>query len=73
MSFYRQCPWDRGYPRFAYVTFLDADWTPSADRTDTIPSTQIGMGILSYLKFASCAPSATASRCRSPAGWATIC
>ena len=52
MSFYRQCPWDRGYPRFAYVTFLDADWTPSADRTDTIPSTQIGMGILSYLKFA---------------------
>lgn len=52
MSFYRRCPWDRGYPRFAYVTFLDADWTPSADRTDTIPSTQIGMGILSYLKYA---------------------
>jgi hypothetical protein len=52
MSFYRQCPWDRGYPRFAYVTFLDADWTPSADRADTIPSTQIGMGILSYLKYA---------------------
>ena len=51
MSFYRQCPWDRGYPRFAYVTFLDAGWTPSPDRTDTIPSTQIGMGILSYLKF----------------------
>jgi hypothetical protein len=52
MSFYRRCPWDRGYPRFAYVTFLDSDWTPSADRTDTIPCTQIGMGILSYLKFA---------------------
>jgi hypothetical protein len=52
MSFYRECPWDRGYPRFAYVTFLDAGWTPSADRTDTIPSTQIGMGILSYLKYA---------------------
>ncbi|MGD0493320.1 MAG: hypothetical protein ABSC32_17425 [Steroidobacteraceae bacterium] len=52
MAFYRQCPWDRGYPRFAYVTFLDADWTPSADRTDSIPSTQIGMGILSYLKYA---------------------
>jgi hypothetical protein len=52
MSLYRSCPWDRGYPRFAYVTFLDADWTPSADRTDTIPSTQIGMGILSYLKYA---------------------
>lgn len=52
MSFYRECPWDRGYPRFAYVTFLDADWTPSADRTDTIPATQIGMGIVSYLKYA---------------------
>jgi hypothetical protein len=52
MDFYRRCPCDRGYPRFAYVTFLDAGWTPSADRTDTIPSTQIGMGILSYLKYA---------------------
>jgi hypothetical protein len=52
MSFYRQCPWDRGYPRFAYVTFLDADWTASPERTDTIPSTQIGMGIISYLKYA---------------------
>ena len=52
MEFYRGCPWDRGYPRFAYVTFLDADWTPSRDRTDTIPSTQIGMGIVSYLKYA---------------------
>ena len=52
MEFYRGCPWDRGYPRFAYVTFLDADWTPSPDRNDTIPSTQIGMGIVSYLKYA---------------------
>jgi len=52
MQFYRRCPWDRGYPRFAYVTFLDGDWIPSPDRSDTIPSTQIGMGILSYLKFA---------------------
>ena len=51
MKFYQRCPADRGYPRFAYVTFLDADWTPSPDRTDTIPATQAGMGILSYLKF----------------------
>lgn len=51
MKFYRQCPADHGYPRFAYVTFLDANWTPSPDRTDTIPATQSGMGILSYLKF----------------------
>lgn len=52
MAFYRSCPRDRGYPRFAYVTFLDADWKPHADRTDTIPATQSGMGILSYLKYA---------------------
>ena len=51
MEFYQQCPTDRGYPRFAYVTFLDSEWTPIADRTDTIPATQIGMGIVSYLKF----------------------
>jgi hypothetical protein len=51
MNFYQGCPSDHGYPRFAFVTFLDAHWTPTADRTDTIPATQIGMGILSYLKF----------------------
>jgi hypothetical protein len=51
MNFYQQCPADRGYPRFAHVTFLDAAWQPHADRTDTIPATQNGMGILSYLKF----------------------
>jgi hypothetical protein len=51
MKFYRGCPFDRGYPRFAFVTFLDANWDPIAERTDTIPATQIGMGILSYLKF----------------------
>jgi hypothetical protein len=51
MNFYQGCPSDHGYPRFAFVTFLDAHWTPMPDRTDTIPATQIGMGILSYLKF----------------------
>jgi hypothetical protein len=51
MNFYQSCPNDHGYPRFAYVTFLDSAWTPHADRTDTIPATQIGMGIISYLKF----------------------
>jgi len=51
MNFYKGCPSDRGYPRFAFVTFLDANWDPFVDRTDTIPATQIGMGILSYLKF----------------------
>ncbi|HEX3603518.1 MAG TPA: hypothetical protein VHU43_05460 [Steroidobacteraceae bacterium] len=51
MNFYQRCPFDHGYPRFACETFLDAAWTPSAERTDIIPSTQNGMGILSYLKF----------------------
>jgi hypothetical protein len=51
MSFYRQCPADHGYPRFVQATFLDGDWVPMPDRTDTIPATQNGMGILSYLKY----------------------
>jgi hypothetical protein len=51
MNFYQQCPSDHGYPRFVLTTFLDGAWTPLADRTDTIPATQNGMGILSYLKF----------------------
>jgi hypothetical protein len=51
MQFYRQCPPDHGYPRFVCVSHLDADWNPYLDRTDTIPATQNGMGILSYLKF----------------------
>jgi hypothetical protein len=51
MNFYRQCPRDFGYPRFACETFLDSNWTPVASRTDIIPATQNGMGILSYLKF----------------------
>jgi hypothetical protein len=51
MNFYQQCPLTHGYPRFACETFLSADWTPSTERTDIIPSTQNGMGILSYLKF----------------------
>lgn len=51
MDFYQKCPLDQGYPRFAFVTFLDGNWTPLPDRLDTIPATQNGMGILSYLKF----------------------
>jgi hypothetical protein len=51
MSFYQQCPADRGYPLFVLATFLDGGWIPTADRTDTIPATQNGMGIISYLKF----------------------
>jgi hypothetical protein len=51
MNFYQGCPAERGYPRFVLATFLDSEWVPLADRTDTIPSTQNGMGILSYLGF----------------------
>ncbi len=51
MNFYQQCPVDHRYPRFVLATFLDGDWIPSPDRTDTIPATQNGMGILSYLKY----------------------
>ncbi len=51
MNFYRQCPSEHGYPRFVLATFLDAGWTAIPERTDTIPATQNGMGILSYLKY----------------------
>ena len=51
MRFYQQCPTDHGYPRFVTETFLQADWTPDPGRRDTIPATQNGMGIISYLKF----------------------
>ena len=52
MRFYRTCPMDdHGYPRFICETFLDAAWNPSSGRTDIIPATQNGTGILSYLKY----------------------
>jgi hypothetical protein len=51
MRFYRQCPREHGYPRFVSNTFLDGDWNPLPDRADTIPATQNGMGIISYLKY----------------------
>jgi hypothetical protein len=52
MRFYQQCPTDHGYPRFVTETFLQSDWTPDPARRDTIPATQNGMGIVSYLKYA---------------------
>jgi hypothetical protein len=50
MEFYAHAPRDHGYPVFASATFLDGEWKPT-DRNDDIPSTQNGMGIISYLKF----------------------
>jgi hypothetical protein len=51
MRFYRTCPMEHGYPRFACETFMDAAWNPSSARSDIIPATQNGTGILSYLKY----------------------
>jgi hypothetical protein len=51
MRFYRSCPRDRGYPRFVCETFLDGRWEAASERSDIIPATQNGMGILSYLKW----------------------
>ena len=51
MHFYETAPLDHGYPVFVTTTFLDGTWQPIAGRDDSIPATQNGMGIISYLKF----------------------
>ena len=51
MRLYQRCPRDHGYPRFAAATFLDGSCAPLTERTDSIPATQDGMGIISYLKY----------------------
>jgi hypothetical protein len=51
LQYYREAPLDHGYPRFVTETFLEGDWTPDPARRDTIPATQNGMGIISYLKL----------------------
>lgn len=51
MRYYQQCPSDHGYPRFVTETFLQGDFTPDPARRDTIPATQNGMGIVSYLEL----------------------
>jgi hypothetical protein len=50
MNWYLNCPVDpHGYPIFVFTTFMDENYEPY--RTDTIPCTQNGMGIISYLKY----------------------
>lgn len=51
MQYYKGCPTGHGYPSFVAATFLDRSCAPNPQRTDTIPATQAGMGIISYLKF----------------------
>ncbi|NIA29943.1 MAG: hypothetical protein GWP06_08550, partial [Actinobacteria bacterium] len=50
MDWYLNCPIGKhGYPVFIYTTFMDENYKPY--RTDTIPCTQLGMGIISYIKY----------------------
>ncbi len=50
MAWYQRCPVkEHGYPVFIYATFMNDNYTPY--KTDIIPCTQDGMGILSYLKY----------------------
>lgn len=51
MAWYQRCPAEHGYPRFITETFLDGNYAPIASRTDIIPATQNGLGIISYLKY----------------------
>ena len=51
MRQYARCPDDHGYPRFVVATFLDGRCQPLAARSDSIPATQDGLGIISYLKY----------------------
>jgi len=51
MNWYLACPIENGYPRFAYMTFMDGDYQAIARRVDTIPAMQNGVGIISYLKY----------------------
>lgn len=51
MNWYLRCPVEKGYPRFVYITFLDGAYKPIIQNKDFIPSTQNGMGIISYLKY----------------------
>ncbi len=50
MQWYLKCPVnEHGYPVFVYATFMDGNY--EVPRMDTIPCTQNGLGILSYLKY----------------------
>ena len=50
MDWYLNCPvGEKGYPVFIYTTFMDENY--KGYRDDFIPATQLGMGIISYLKY----------------------
>ncbi len=49
MAWYLNCPFEKGYPRFVMMTFMDGNY--ELEREDFIPAMQNSMGILSYLKY----------------------
>jgi hypothetical protein len=51
MKWYLNCPIEHGYPRFVWMTFMDGNYSPIQRQPDFIPATQLGMGIISYLKY----------------------
>ena len=51
MQWYLQSPITHGYPNFVWMTFMDGNYQPDSSRSDFIPATQNGMGIISYLKY----------------------
>lgn len=51
MQWYLNCPLTYGYPNFVWMTFMDGNYQPDPKRNDFIPATQLGMGIISYLKY----------------------
>lgn len=51
MQWYLHCPVTHGYPNFVWMTFMDGNYQPDIKRSDFIPATQNGMGIISYLKY----------------------
>ena len=51
MQWYLKSPIENGYPNFIRMTFMDDHFQPDPKRSDCIPATQNGMGIISYLKY----------------------
>jgi hypothetical protein len=51
VNWYLKCPSTNGYPNFVTMTFMRDDYNPRLDRSDFIPATQNGMGIISHLKY----------------------
>lgn len=50
MEWYAKCPvGKKGYPVYYYSTFMHGNYEPY--NTEIIPCTQLGMGIISYLKY----------------------